>query len=92
MVVPHHGLHRTKAPPLDRVGRFAKIGFANGGANARITDHRELVRFCELGSGSGEAGSGSQVAGDQVSKSSPVALAHCQVRCGHCEFRWFANW
>ena len=27
------------------VGRFAKIGFANGGANARITDDCELVRI-----------------------------------------------
>ena len=63
------------------VGRFAKIWFANGGANAQIAVACELVRICELGLGSGEAGSGSLVAGDHVSKYSRAALAHCEVRC-----------
>ena len=71
------------------VGRFPKTGFANGGANAQITDDCELVRICELGLGSGEAGSGTQVVGDHVSKKSPAALAHCEMQC---EFRLFVNW
>ena len=32
-------------PDKAYVGKFAKIGFANGCANARITDHYELVRI-----------------------------------------------
>ena len=47
----------TPAPPARParayVGRFAKIGFANGGANARITDDCESARICEIGLGSG---------------------------------------
>jgi len=62
------------------VGRLANIGFANGGANARITDDCELVRICGLELGSGGAGSGSQVAGDRESKSSPAALP--TAKCG----------
>ena len=60
-------LVRGPKNPSTWVGRFAKIGFANGGANARIvlqyyTDDCELVRICELRLGSDGAGSGSQVA------------------------------
>ena len=76
------------------VGRFAKIGFANGGAKARITDDCKLVRIHELGLGSGGCGSGRHVGGQggECHKVSTAALAHCQVRCQRCKFRSFASW
>jgi len=47
-----------------------------------ITDDCELARICELGLGSGGAGSGSQVAGDHVSKTSPAARRLPTAKCG----------
>ena len=54
-----------------------------GVRKVRITDDCEFVRICESGLG-GEPGS--QVAGEQVSKISTAALAHCEVGCVRYEF------
>ena len=75
------------------VGKFAKIGIANGCANARITYDCELVRIANCQHSPPCQRSASAALRWRAPRNRFAGL-NSSLRSGvrSCEFRWFANW